>query len=107
MLQGTATKKGFKDYNLEVQIAPQDLLDWAAWYRKTQLHGDQSLNMVESQSKVQSSITAWVRSGKPKATKPAEEIKFGAQQIDYAAGLPPDAIDFGVNHFVRPTKESA
>lgn len=59
LLNGTSTKKGYSEYNLDEPITPDELLQWAAWYRKTALGGDDKLNMVEELIKVQSSITRW------------------------------------------------
>jgi len=57
LLLGTSTKKGYAEYNLEQPITPDELRQWAAWYRKTARGGDDKLNMVEELVKVQSSIT--------------------------------------------------
>lgn len=59
MLQGTSTRNGFKEYNLDPGLTPEDLRAWAAWYRRTELRGDPNLNMLEDRMKIQSSITAW------------------------------------------------
>lgn len=59
LLTGTSTKKGYAEYNLDQPVTPDELLRWAAWYRKTALGGDDKLNMVEELIKVQSSITRW------------------------------------------------
>jgi hypothetical protein len=59
MLQGTSTHKDYKQYNLTTPITPDQLKQWAAWYRRTELKGSPDLNMVESPLKIQSSITYW------------------------------------------------
>jgi hypothetical protein len=59
VLNGTSTKKGYSEYNLEQPITPDELRLWAAWYRRTALGGDAKLNMVEELIKIQSSITRW------------------------------------------------
>lgn len=59
MLTGTATKAGWKEYNLETPVTPVELLEWASWYRKHELKGDTRLNMLEDRAKIQSSITYW------------------------------------------------
>lgn len=59
LLNGTSTKKGYCEYNLDQPVTPEELRAWAAWYRKTALGGDEKLNMVEELIKVQSSITRW------------------------------------------------
>jgi hypothetical protein len=59
LLNGTATKKGYAEYNLEQPITPDELRQWAAWYRQTALGGDAKMSMVEELIKVQSSITRW------------------------------------------------
>lgn len=59
MLQGASTRNGFKEYNLEPGLTPDDLKAWAAWYRTNELRGDPKLNMLEDRLKIQSSITAW------------------------------------------------
>ena len=59
VLAGVSKKKGYAEYNLEQPVTPDELLAWAAWYRKTALGDDATLNMVEELIKVQSSITRW------------------------------------------------
>lgn len=68
MLQGKAKQKGYAEYNLEKPITPEELLEWAAWYRKNELGGDPELSMLAAPHKVQSSITHWQQLGKPSAT---------------------------------------
>lgn len=65
MLQGTSTRKGFKEYNLDKPLTPEGLLCWADWYRETELGGDEDLNMLEERIKVQSSISRWQQLGEP------------------------------------------
>lgn len=67
MLLGVATDKAHKKYNLEQPMTPDKLLRWACWYRKTELHGDDTKNMLEVLEKVQSSITYWQSIGEPSA----------------------------------------
>jgi hypothetical protein len=69
MLKGTATKPGWKEYNLETPIAANDLRRWAQWYRQTVLKGDDNLNMLEERIKINSSITQW-----QERNAPSEEI---------------------------------
>lgn len=59
MLQGTSTNRTYKEYNLETPITPEQLLQWASWYRRTELKGNAEMSMVESPIKIQSSITHW------------------------------------------------
>lgn len=59
ILTGTSKANGWKEYNLDTPISPTELLEWAAWYRKTELHGESNLNMVAEPIKIQSSITYW------------------------------------------------
>lgn len=59
-LRGVATNKRYKPYNLETPLDnPEQLIAWGKWYRKTVLGGNQSLNMVQSPEKIQSSIASW------------------------------------------------
>lgn len=85
MLLGTATKKGYKEYNLEEPITPEELLDWAAWWRHTELKGDQTMNMLGVREKIQSSITYWQAIGKPKAptvpVKPEHRLFKAGDQV--------------------------
>ena len=59
MLLGTATKAAWKEYNLDTPITPDELLEWAAWYRREILHNNPDLNMVQQRGKVQNSIMQW------------------------------------------------
>lgn len=65
MLQGVAKQHGYKQYNLEKPITPEQLRKWAVWYRKTELKGDDKLNMLAKPLQVQSSITHWQQLGMP------------------------------------------
>lgn len=68
MLQGTATAKGWKEYNLEQPLASSaELRAWAAWYRATQLNGNARLNMLERRDSIQSSIGYWQSTNRPDA----------------------------------------
>lgn len=68
MLKGTATKPGWKEYNLETPIEAVDLRRWAKWYRQTALKGDENLNMLEERIKINSSITQWQERNRPAET---------------------------------------
>lgn len=84
MLQGRATKAMRSDwhlYNLTVEISPDEVLKWAAWYRATKLHGDAKMNLCEKHDEVQSSITAWVNLGKPSAIAIATDPLAGITVI--------------------------
>lgn len=60
LLCGTATRAGWKEYNLETPLTdPDQLLRWAVWYRAVKLGGNPDLNMVEERAKIQSSIAYW------------------------------------------------
>lgn len=67
MLQGKATAPSWKEGNVRVYMTPDDTLTWAAWYRATELHGDEKLNMLEERMKIASSIEYWHSLGKPTA----------------------------------------
>jgi hypothetical protein len=58
MLVGTATKAQHKPYNMpqDNPVTPDELRAWAKWYRRVELNGNQSLTMVQSPAKVQSSL---------------------------------------------------
>lgn len=59
-LQGKAKQKGYKEYNLTRAITPEQVYEWAAWYRREKLHGDKKLSMIAEPIKVQSSIYEWL-----------------------------------------------
>lgn len=63
-LKGTSNKPAYKPYNLTVQITPDDLKAWAAWWRKQ--NPDLPI-MLRKPDKVQSSILGWIEAGKPDA----------------------------------------
>jgi hypothetical protein len=86
MLQGKARQKGYKEYNLEKPITPDDLLAWAAWYRRAKLKNNTKLSMIEEPRKVQSSIGEW-QALQNKA--PAKILTLDVSATDY-----PDAADF-------------
>lgn len=77
MLLGVSTRKGFREYNLERPVTPDDLKAWARWYLATELKGDPNLNMLEDRMKIQSSITAWQekRDGNEEKRKRREEAE--------------------------------
>lgn len=99
LLKGTAKRKGWKEFNLETPVTADEVLAWAEWYRKTELHGKKSLNMLAELPKVQSSITRWQQLGKPaNGNKPATRIiPLDDEPVTY-----PDTSDFvnlaGVSH---------
>lgn len=68
MLQGVAKQHGYKEYNLEKPITCEQLRKWACWYRKTELKGDDKLNMLAKPLQVQSSITHWQQLGMPEVS---------------------------------------
>ena len=59
MLTGKAIKKGWKEYNITPAMTPDEVIAWAAWYRRTELKGDSDLNMLEVRAKIQSSVYYW------------------------------------------------
>lgn len=67
MLQGKATAPSWKDGNVSVTLTPPDVLTWAAWYRATELGGNEKLNMLEERMKIASSIQNWHNLGRPTA----------------------------------------
>lgn len=75
VLNGNARRKGWKEFNLETPVTADEVLAWAEWYRKTELHGKKDMNMLAELVKVQSSITRWQQLGKPtNGNKPATRI---------------------------------
>ena len=75
LLMGIADRKGWREYNLETPVSASELLEWAAWYRKTELRGDPNLNMVAEPMKIQSSITYW----QGRKAKQAEQQRIRAE----------------------------
>lgn len=71
MLKGTATDKKFKPGNITPALSPEDLQEWAAWYRHTELHDDTSMNMLEDHLKIQSSVTKWRQEKAAVISRPA------------------------------------
>lgn len=59
MLTGKATKKGWKEYNITPAMTPDEVIAWAAWYRRTELKGNPDLNMLANHAGVQSSVYYW------------------------------------------------
>lgn len=92
MLSGTATRAGWREYNLETPIGPDELLEWAAWYRKTALGGDSKLNMVEDRAKIQSSITYWQQLKSSQAQKAHLQL---VERNRY------EGVPLGINQFVQ------
>lgn len=83
MLQGKATQKGYKECNLTIELSPDEVIKWAAWYRATELRGDASLTMVQSPAKIQSSLNSWDKQGRPDGTQndPYEEMFRGLKLV--------------------------
>lgn len=71
VLKGTATRKGWAEYNLETPITPEELIAWANWYRRVELKGRTDLNIIEAPVKVQSSIMQWQSLRAEKQNQPA------------------------------------
>jgi len=97
MLRGQATAKAWKMGNVAEPITPDDLRAWAAWYRKTELKGDTSLNMLEDRLKIASSIGYWYQSVR-KPPPPETETKSDFDQLspeEQAARRAAVARDFG------------
>lgn len=83
MLQGTATAKGWKEYNLEQPLASSaELRAWAAWYRATQLNGNTRLNMLERRDSIQSSIGYWQSTNRPDAPMTASDDDLPINNFD-------------------------
>lgn len=99
MLTGKAVKKGWKEYNITPAMTPDEVVEWAAWYRKAELGGDSKLNMLANHAGVQSSVYYW------------RELKTEQERAKAAAAQTSEefeADDWGINQFVRkPRKESA
>lgn len=74
MLKGTSTVPAWKVGNVKVAMTPDDVRDWAAWYRAVELKGNPALNMVKDRMKISSSIGAWHEKGRPKAKKAASPL---------------------------------
>lgn len=75
VLKGTAKRKGWKEFNLSKPVTADEVMAWADWYRRTELHGDKKLNMLAEPVKVQSSITRWQELGMPtNGRSPATKI---------------------------------
>jgi hypothetical protein len=67
-LQGTATKKGWKEYSPPPGYTLTDATEichFAAWYRNTHQSGKRDLSMVAERGKLQSAIIEWVDAGRP------------------------------------------
>lgn len=79
-LIGIATKKQYKPYNLEPATNPDELRLWAIWYRRTVLSNDNTLSMVASPAKIQSSILEYRE--KQVDVKPVSD----SQQLEREAG---------------------
>lgn len=55
MLLGVADKDGWAEYNLSVALTPDDLSEWASWWKGK----NKGMNMLEQHIKVKSSIEYW------------------------------------------------
>lgn len=66
MLMGTATKAGFKEYNLNPPMTPDEVRKWAAWWKL----GHPDLTMLQGHGKVYSSVVTWRKAGSPDTPKP-------------------------------------
>lgn len=99
MLQGIATDKTHKHYNLTEPITPDELIDWRDWYRECNGYPAADFKMVKSPEKVQSSITTWQELGKPKAKKSTRIViepvpEPAAPYEQYTPSETDEAIDF-------------
>lgn len=74
MLQGQSDAPAWKIGNVAVAMTPDDVLDWAAWYRKTELKNNPDLNMLEDRMKIASSIERWDAIGRPRGNKAASPL---------------------------------
>lgn len=99
LLQGSARKVGWSEYNLETPLkSPEDLKAWAGWYRRT--YSDRAL--VEAPIKVQSSIGEW-QVAQQMTLEEREKRQIKAQmERNGVTDYDPDAIyrPFTVDQFV-------
>lgn len=74
MLRGVATDPAWKAGNVTIPdqkpLTSAHIRAWSAWYRATELGGNDSLNMLENRMKIASSIEYWVAMGCPMAPEP-------------------------------------
>lgn len=72
MLRGRATKKPYKDYNLEMPLEESgEILEWRKWYIQVKCKGRDDTIIVSKLEKIQSSFGEWQierLKGKAKAT---------------------------------------
>lgn len=91
LLNGTSTKKGYAEYNLDQPVTPEELRAWAAWWRRT----NPGINIVEELTKVQSSITYWQETQATRGLKPEQ---VGDPQFDLSVQIDFDPFD----NFFKP-----
>lgn len=81
-LLNKATKKQYKDCNVEPPVTPDELLSWNKWYRQRNMR--EGFIMLNSASKIQSSIAEYRRSLLPKTNTTPDDTESPA----------PDATSF-------------
>lgn len=87
LLTGTAKRNGWKQYNLETPITPEQVREWAAWYKRA----NPGISVVSAPDKVQSSITYWQTMKEQAQAKQAEQGGDPAQDLHVAVEFDPAA----------------
>lgn len=66
ILRGESKDKRWSRFNLEQPFtSAEQVLAWAKWYRRTELNGNEKLNMLEDREKIASSVVNWFEAGCP------------------------------------------
>lgn len=87
LLTGTAKRNGWKEYNLETPVTPEQVREWAAWYKRA----NPGISVVSAPDKVQSSITYWQTMKEQAQAKQAEQGGDPAQDLHVAVEFDPAA----------------
>lgn len=71
ILRGESKDKRWARFNLEQPFTSAEQVSaWANWYRKTELNGNEKLNMLEDREKIASSVVNWFEAGCPGMRNP-------------------------------------
>jgi hypothetical protein len=90
MLQGNATKKGFKEYNVKPAVTPDELIAWRNWYKRN----NPNLSLVEDHGKVQNSILKYRRAQEKKVIQmPASTGDFVSPGLEPLITIPEASND--------------
>lgn len=73
-------KHTWSEYNISPTMTPDEIREWAKWYRKVELHDDPEMNMLESPAKIQSSVAKWREQKTAGAVNPTTPLPHVARE---------------------------